>query len=464
MQINVTYESSTAAAPSGFVTAFNAAVQYFENLIQNPVSVNISVGWGEVQGIALGSNAECENLETWQSGYSYSQVAAALNSVGAAGASALPPADPTNGAQFTMTSAQAKALGLVAANAPITDGWIGFSSNANYDFDTNPSDAVTPGAYDFFGIAIHELSQVLGRQITEGAGGQYSPMDLFHFSAPGVRDLNSVGGYFSVDAGATDINNFNVNTNWGDPGEWVNSADNVFDTTSYPGEPMPLTAGDLTVMQSLGWTLSPQLVATPALQSYALSGTQLFNGTAGNWSIVGGDSGDETVWGGVYDMITAGGANMTVGGAQFDTVIGGTSYDFLDGSSGNESIVGGTAGVEMIWSGTGDTVYGGGGANETIGGVQGDTIIGGAGAEFIDGSTGNQLIAGGSAGNETIWGGAGDTVYGGGDANVTIGGGQYDTITGGTGTERIDGWLGHQLIVGGSAGNEDADRCPHRHG
>jgi hypothetical protein len=171
MQINVSYDSSVAGAPTAFVTAFNAAVQYFENLIQNSVTVNINVGWGEVQGIALGNNAECENFETMESGYSYSQVASALNAVGAAGASSLPAADPTNGNLFTMTSAQAKALGLISPNASITDGWIGFNNNANYDFSTNLTGPVAPGAYDFFGIAIHELLQVLGRQITEDDGG-----------------------------------------------------------------------------------------------------------------------------------------------------------------------------------------------------------------------------------------------------------------------------------------------------
>ena len=450
MQINVSYDASVAGAPTGFLTAFNAAVQYFENLIQNPVTVNINVGWGEVQGIQLGFNAECENLETIENGYNYSQVAAALKAAGAPGAASLPSTDPTNGGQFQILSAQAKALGLIAPNAPTTDGWIGFNANANYDFDTNQNDPVSPGTYDFFGIAIHELSQVLGRQITDGAGNQYMPMDLDHFSSAGVRDLNNWGGYFSVDNGATDFGNFNANAGWGDPGDWINQAANVFDTTTYPGEPMPLTTSDLTVMQSLGWNLS----AEPALQPYTLNGTQLFDATAGTESITGGGSGNETVWGGIHDMITAGAANMTVGGAQADTIVGGTGNDFLDGSAGNMSIIGGAAGVEMIWSGPGDVIYGGGGANDTIGGVPSDTIIGGVGSEFIDGSSGNQLIIGGSSGSETIWGGPGDTVYGGGNANVTIGGGLHDTIIGGIGTELLSGWLGQQVVEGGTNGNE----------
>ena len=142
MQINVTYDSSVANAPSGFTAAFTAAVQYFEDLIQNPVAVNIDVGWGEVQGIALAANALAENIEAWPSGYTYSQIASALEATGAAGALSLPSSDPTNGGQFTMTSAEAKALGLIAPNASATDGWIGFSS-ANYGFRHKPE---RPGA------------------------------------------------------------------------------------------------------------------------------------------------------------------------------------------------------------------------------------------------------------------------------------------------------------------------------
>jgi hypothetical protein len=457
MQINVTYDSSIANAPSGFLTAFTAAVQYYENLITNPVTANIDVGWGEVEGFSLASNAYAENFETWESGYSYSQVASALQALGSPGASTLPSVDPTNGAPFTMTSAEAKALGLIAPNASVVDAYVGFSTNANYNFSlTNQNQS---GAYDFYGIVIHELSQVLGRQITEGAGSEYSPMDLYHYSAPGVRDLNNAGGYFSTDLGVTDINNFNQNANWGDPGDWTNATEDDFDQTAYPGEAMPLSQGDLTVMESLGWNLSSQQAAA-TLQAVTLTGTVLYNGTGGNQSITGGSYGDETVWGGIGDVVVGGGANMTVGGSQAVTTIGGTGYSFLDGSAGHDSIIGGASGSEMIWSGLADTIYGGGAADDTIGGVIGDTIIGGTGSEFIDGSAGGQIITGGSAGGETIWGGAGDTVYGGGNANVVIGGGLGDTIIGGTGTELLSGWRGDQYLQGGSAGNETIVGAP----
>jgi hypothetical protein len=53
MQINITWDASTASAPAGFQTAVNAAVQYLENTFSAPITINISVGWGEVGGTAL---------------------------------------------------------------------------------------------------------------------------------------------------------------------------------------------------------------------------------------------------------------------------------------------------------------------------------------------------------------------------------------------------------------------------
>jgi hypothetical protein len=59
-----------------------------------------------------------------------------------------------------MSTSNAKALGLVAGNAPGIDGSITFSSN--FSFDLDPSDGISAGDYDFVGIATHELGHLLG--------------------------------------------------------------------------------------------------------------------------------------------------------------------------------------------------------------------------------------------------------------------------------------------------------------
>jgi len=107
----------------------------------------------------------------------------------------------------------------------------------------------------------------------------------------------------------------------------------------------------------------------------------------------------------------------------------------------------------VVDTGGNDSIFAGDG-NIAIGGAVGDTITGGTGAtQFLDAHLGHQLVIGGGAGNATIWGGTGDTIMG-GAGNVTIGGAFGDTIIGGTGNWFIAANSGaNQSVVGGSAGN-----------
>ena len=59
--------------------------------------------------------------------------------------------DPTGGRAFRMSNAEAKALGLRAANAAGIDGWVGFNSTAGYTFD--PNNRAVAGEFDFIGVA-----------------------------------------------------------------------------------------------------------------------------------------------------------------------------------------------------------------------------------------------------------------------------------------------------------------------
>jgi hypothetical protein len=47
VQINLIYDSSINAAPAAFKTAMTAAASFLDELIVNPITVNIQVGYGE---------------------------------------------------------------------------------------------------------------------------------------------------------------------------------------------------------------------------------------------------------------------------------------------------------------------------------------------------------------------------------------------------------------------------------
>ena len=62
MNLVVSFDQSVGGLPAGFVTAVNYVVNYFDQLFTNPVTVNIAVGYGEIDGFTLASNALGESL------------------------------------------------------------------------------------------------------------------------------------------------------------------------------------------------------------------------------------------------------------------------------------------------------------------------------------------------------------------------------------------------------------------
>ena len=261
--INVTFDASCASAPAGFESDVLQVVQFYESEFTNPVTINIDVGYGEVDGQSLsgslGSSLYYENA------YSYSQVrnalvAGATSSTDTTAVSTLPSSDPTNGGWFYVPTAQAKALGLASGSS--IDGYVGFSSSPNI-FCYNNSNGVPAGQYDFVGTVAHEISEVMGRMIP--GVGAYSVMDLFDYTASGTRDLTGAPpGYFSINGGTTNLGNWNTNAS-GDYGDWAGSVgNNAFLAFASPGVTMPVTTNDLTLMDAIGWTLTSQS-ASPAI-------------------------------------------------------------------------------------------------------------------------------------------------------------------------------------------------------
>jgi len=132
MQINVIYDQSPGSLPAGFVAAVNYVVNYFDTTFTNPVTVNIDLGYGEIANQSLGSGALGES-ETFFDSVSYAQAVGALkaNQPSAAQQAAyatLPGSSPVNGGTLWVSTAQEKALGLLAANNSATDGYVAGNS------------------------------------------------------------------------------------------------------------------------------------------------------------------------------------------------------------------------------------------------------------------------------------------------------------------------------------------------
>jgi hypothetical protein len=260
--INVTYDPSVSGAPAAFKNAVSSVVQYFDSQFSDSITINIQVGYGEVGGSSLGAGALGES-ETFLSSNSYGQIRNALIADGTSAVDTsvvnhLPMSDPTGG-HYWVATAEAKALGLAGASAAI-DGYAGFSNTAAFDYDN--SNGVGAGQYDFFGVVAHEFSEIMGRQILTGdtigtTPNGYEPLDLLHYSAPGVHTfVGNHAGYFSVDGGNTDLGDFNTNPG-GDYGDWAASAGNDAALAfSNSGVVNPFSSNDLIELDALGYNRS----------------------------------------------------------------------------------------------------------------------------------------------------------------------------------------------------------------
>jgi hypothetical protein len=344
--INIIWDASVSSAPAGFIAGVQAAVQYLESQFSDPVTINIAVGYGEVNGTPMGSGALGESI-TGLNEFSYSQLTGALASDAktsvdrgvVASLASLP--SSIESSTFWASNAEAKALGLAAGNGPALDGAVGFSSI--YGFDYNVADGVS--GYDFNGTVLHEITEVMGRTMLiggsfRGLSPSYEAADLVHYSAPGAHTLFS-GGYFSVDGGVTRLGDFNAGG--GDPGDWASSvADDSFDAIATPNVVNAVTANDLTLMDAIGWDPAGSIASSPPPPpppSPPPPSAVTITGTPGNDTII------------VAKIVTTGPATPTF-------ICGLAGNDTIDatGMTGAMSATGG-AGADKMTGGLGQNSY-----------------------------------------------------------------------------------------------------------
>lgn len=185
-----------------------------------------------------------------------------------------------NNTRVTMTRANAKALGLTAADAAGQDAAITFSSNFSWDFD--PSDGIGSGLIDFVGVAIHEIGHAMGfisgvdvlDSFDDGvrSDNQFddvAPLDFARFSpqseAAGADidwTADNRAKYYSIDGGTTpgapNMNHWSRGVVNGDGRQASHWRDNlglgIMDPTAAPaGSPMIVTDLDIQAFDIIGW-------------------------------------------------------------------------------------------------------------------------------------------------------------------------------------------------------------------
>jgi hypothetical protein len=220
MQITVNNDFNTfggfnQAQINSFLADEQTAINILQSTFTDDISVVYDVGFGSYRGEIMGNQniSEADVNSNAVFFLTYSQLRTDLLTFGQPGffnAANLPAGNSINNqTNFWVSSSVGACFGLFT---PQTDGFVGIGTL----FQPGPARV---------SAFLHELGHAMGR-VPEDIGGAHSALDLWRFTAPGVRlfngaNPNNTPAYFSLDGGAAKL------ADWGetsDVSDFLNNA------------------------------------------------------------------------------------------------------------------------------------------------------------------------------------------------------------------------------------------------
>jgi len=287
---SATFDSSLTTAED---TAITNALNLISLSISSPNSITDKLYFTSMTG-GLGESATGIYTVSYDDYYNALKAVAtspaqltALASLGTAPTSESS-GNPVNGStDMSITSAEGRNLGF---NTP---GVVTVGAVTNYDSEISLNTSITNppgGSYSLEAVAMHEIDESLGIGGTgstlDGSGsltGAIGDLDLFRYSAPGVRSYSNTNttspyAYFSIDGGNTVLSYFNQ-TPGADFADWLSNpipagfGPQVQDAFATPGTNPTLGPNELTAFNAVGYTLTG--LTAPEPSGFALAGLGL---------------------------------------------------------------------------------------------------------------------------------------------------------------------------------------------
>jgi hypothetical protein len=331
LTFNFNFSNVTGPNASNAIAGYQQAGQIWSNLLSDNITVNIAAGFNQLAPgviaqagsesvgafytdvrtsltadvMSLDDGVAVVNLPvgtpgTFNVGTQTNPVIRTLNGLSFitnnafTGARFIDNNQTGNNLVLDVNRANAKALGLLSPNDANNDAAITFSSSLNFDFDR--SNGIASNAYDFVGVAVHEIGHALGfvsgvdtvdifsepdgpdAPINLDNSRVFSVLDLYRYSAESIAAGGEVldlayGGtpFFSID-GATNMGPFSTGAFNGDGRQASHWKDNlglgIMDPTLGFGEFATITNRDLRAFDVIGYNLA----AVPEPTSLGLLG------------------------------------------------------------------------------------------------------------------------------------------------------------------------------------------------
>jgi len=269
-----TFDSSITADPNAaFIEAsINSDIATIDSYIANNVTVNITF---QESGSGLGSSSTFIYSPTYTQYYNALTGSQTISPYDATAIASLPNqvSNPVNGnANVATVGPLLRALGFNASpGAGTADTIISLNTSIMNLSRTGPQN---PSFYDLQAVTQHEIDEALGiggpgSELEGGTTGAVGPLDLFRYSAAGVRSYSQstgISSYFSINGGVTPLVYFNQVGGGSDYGDWAGETHPmVQDAFGTPGTQPNLGSSELTALDVVGWNLTAAGMAVEAV-------------------------------------------------------------------------------------------------------------------------------------------------------------------------------------------------------